>query len=66
MPTDQSDGGNFSIEVPASQVTLICVKLIKSKQYSPGESSQSLFPPPEIVLPMSSLWASSLGLGELS
>lgn len=32
MLTDQSEGGNLSVEVSSSRVTLVCVKLMKSNQ----------------------------------
>lgn len=32
MLTDQSEGGNLSVEVSSSRVTPVCVKLMKSNQ----------------------------------
>lgn len=34
LPTNQSDGGFFSIKLPSSQMTIVCVKLIKTNQHT--------------------------------
>lgn len=39
MPTDQSVGGNPSVEVPSCQMTLVCVKMAKTTQHSCGGHS---------------------------
>lgn len=46
--------GNFSLEVPSSQVTIVCVKLTQTNQHSVSTSSSSIYQGQSNMVEMSS------------